>query len=272
VDEGDFRELTIERAYWYDDPGKNPVVALRLDDPETAGHVLVHVREFLPGEGTAQYGPFWSEASKRFALRAEGRPDVPLAATRGWWFDEDDGVREFYLRIEPADLPSMHPGTAYALVPLDPIEGRRWVVDGGVTLVRSEPAAARPREATGDGRVELTIDLVAWTDGPDSPTGPIPGLGRALLLRMGPPAAFDAHKAFTQACDRLFLLEAEGHPTLAIHAGIGGVTNDQGSYAIATPESGGWGALAQGVRYTIRPRNESATHRWRLARPLTIVP
>jgi hypothetical protein len=30
--------------------------------------------------------------------------------------------------------------------------------------------------------------------------------------------------------------------------------------------------LAPGVRYTIRPRNKSSTHRWRLAGPITIVP
>jgi hypothetical protein len=97
-------------------------------------------------------------------------------------------------------------------------------------------------------------------------------MGRALLLRMGPSADFPAHKAFTGACDRVFLLEAEGAPTVWVSTGVGGMTDSKDSYAIATPDSGGWDALEPGVIYTIRPRNQSSTHRWRVDGPLTIVP
>ena len=169
-------------------------------------------------------------------------------------------------------------GLPYTLVPIDPVAGREWLVaaagDAGPARARGrvDGGGASSGAGTKDGRVVLTVDAVAWSNGPDSPTGSIPGMGRALLLRMGPSKDFPAHKAFTDACDRVFLLEAEGAPTVSVSTSVGGITNGEGSYAVADPESGGWSDLAPGMRYTIRPRNKSSTHRWRLAQPLTIVP
>ncbi|MGH7151129.1 MAG: transglutaminase domain-containing protein, partial [Planctomycetota bacterium] len=72
-DPEDFRRLTIERVYWWDSPERT--VEMRLDDPDTAGHLLMHVREGRPGEGTEQYEGFYGKVGKSFVLRAEGRPD-----------------------------------------------------------------------------------------------------------------------------------------------------------------------------------------------------
>src|SRR5690606_3307987 len=97
------RTLTVERIYWYDDPAKHPIVAMRLDDPDTAGHLVAHVKEAFPGEGPAQYGDFYERVRKEFVLRPRGgaHEELPVRATRGYWVDTDEGVHDFYLRIDP---------------------------------------------------------------------------------------------------------------------------------------------------------------------------
>ena len=73
---------------------------------------------------------------KQFVLRAEGHADVPARAARGYWSDWRTDVREFYLRIEPAALPTMEPGVAYELVAVDQDGPCEWVVAEGLEVVR----------------------------------------------------------------------------------------------------------------------------------------
>jgi hypothetical protein len=294
VDDDELKVLTIERAYWWSDPSRHPIVSMRLDDPDTAGHVLVHVREHVPGRDRLQYGPFYERVSKRFELRAAGRPSVPLTATRGLWAVESEGVREFYLRIEPDDLPRMAIDVPYALVPLDgggapypPGADADWgwkVAENGVTLTR-RARADRPAEAsapapesparegvrggtgteTGEPLAELAIDSAAWSDAPDSPTGRLGGeMGTVLLLRVGDERDFPRHKRFTLECDRRFRLEAPGHPPIEVTCAVGGVTNASGSWLVVRAPADGW-ALAEGVGYRIVPVNGNATRQWTVA-------
>jgi len=128
------RELKIERAYWFDDPSRPASVTGRLEDPVTAGHVLVHVEtEVLPREMARCY----AAVGKEFELRADGRATIPLRATRGYWIDSSGGVCEFYLRIEPPDFARMESGVDYALVHKGEATGARWTVASGVTLRRT---------------------------------------------------------------------------------------------------------------------------------------
>jgi len=133
-DPEEHRTLTIERAYGWDSPERQ--VDMRLDDPGSAGHFLVHVREFRRGEGTGQYKSFYDRVDKAFVLRAEGRADVPARAARGYWVDEAKGVREFYLRVEPRDFDRMVEGVPYRLHARNGVEGFRWEVREGVVVVR----------------------------------------------------------------------------------------------------------------------------------------
>ena len=138
------RVLTIESVYWYGSEERAEGVAMRLDDPRTAGHVLVHVREHVRGGGRAQYREFYAAADHRFMLVSDDSPDVHLAATRGWWVFEDRGLREFYLRIAPSELEHMQPGVEYTLVTEAEHEGitdrgtPRWEIRDGLTLTRPE--------------------------------------------------------------------------------------------------------------------------------------
>ncbi len=261
----DFTRLTIERAYWYDSEERPSGVELRLDDPENAGHVLVHVREHRAGEGKGQYKRFWDRVGKRFVLRASGQADVPLQAERGYWVFPERDLREFYLRIEPGVLGDMAFDVPYSLVPLDDVGGFRWEVAPDVRLVRRQEPATTVR-APPAAPPELVIDAVCWSDGPDSPTGPLQGMGPVLLLHVGRAQEFDSHKRFTQLADRLFYLQAPGRVALEAETGIGGVTTREESYVVLDP-----GPLEPGLAYELLPRNGVSGHGWKLARPFRIV-
>lgn len=129
------RQLTIARLYWFDDPGKHPMVAMRLDEPAAAGHLIAHVEEAIDFEACRA---FYGEVHKQFVLTAAGQPDVPLHATRGFWCKPDAELREFYLRIEPEHWARMAPGVAYRLrVAGEPGEWR-FRVGEGVGIARPD--------------------------------------------------------------------------------------------------------------------------------------
>jgi hypothetical protein len=106
----------------------------------------------------------------------------------------------------------------------------------------------------------LTIDEVvfdvpgesAWT--PDD---------RMLLCHVVEWKDFEHLKGFTSVADKVFYLEAPGHPTLHAMMGTGGVTGSSGTtryaYSVLHLTKG---PLLPGVEYTLRPRNEVEGYRW----------
>ena len=134
------RRLTVQRLYWFDDPIKHPIVNMRLDDPETAGHLVMHVGEGHLGEGNEQYADFYDRVDKRFVLRAKGRRrhEVAAHAARGYWTRVEEGVRDFYLRIDPDEFSRMKKGVEYELVAVDQAGEVRWAVADGVTIERPD--------------------------------------------------------------------------------------------------------------------------------------
>ena len=132
----EFTKLTISHLYWYDSPERKRDVTMRLDDPDTAGHLLMHVDEFRPNESSTQYKHFYGQVSKQFVLRAEGRPDVPARAARGYWVNSKEDTREFYLRIEPSEIGAMDAGVPYTLIALNQDGPYEWVVADGLQITR----------------------------------------------------------------------------------------------------------------------------------------
>ncbi len=256
------RVLTIERAFWFGSDELPSAVAMQVDEPDTAGHVVVKVNEGRVGGGIQQYQPFYSEVEKEFRWSAPGRASVPVRATRGYWANVEKGVQHFYLRIDPDDFSTMVPGIEYQLSwEGDPSDEYRWEVSSPVTLTRSESREASMRQV-----VELTIDSVYWSDGADSPTGPLQSIAKPVLLaRVGDAKDFDQHKEFTQHADRRFFLEADGHSPLKIGCGVGGVTNHLGSFVMIQLGPGDWRDLVEGVAYTLRAQNSDPHYRWVLA-------
>jgi hypothetical protein len=283
----DFQVLTIDAAWWYDEcPAE---VKMRLDDLETAGHVVVHVEEGRPGEGPDQYKPFYDSVDKAFVLRAAGQPDVRIHATRGYWGAPDKGLQHFYLRIEPDVYAKMATDVPYTLDVVDKKSEMHWAVHDGITLTKSKERAARlasaesadraanestepptmaERPPLNDQSKEVLLDWVVWSDASNSPTR-IPSLPKPVLLaRAGTKDDFDAIKKFTENADLRFFLEADGHPTLKVGAMIGGVTTREHSYIMITLGPADWRDLVPGLEYTVRAQNAKEGYRWEFARPL----
>jgi hypothetical protein len=74
------------------------------------------------------YAEFYQGVDKHFALRAAGHTDIPAHATRGYWINNNKDVKEFYLRIEPADFARMESGVEYELSWLGKADGFAWKV------------------------------------------------------------------------------------------------------------------------------------------------
>ncbi|HKB16568.1 MAG TPA: hypothetical protein VKF62_10910, partial [Planctomycetota bacterium] len=262
VDSEEFRCLTIERVYWWDSPERT--VEMRLDDPETAGHLLMHVREGRPEEGTEQYATFYGKVGKGFVLRAPGRPDLRARAARGYWVDSAAGMREFYLRIEPDEFPKMTPGVPYSLVPVEENETSRWVVAEEVKVVRPK-AGERPPAPKAD----VTIAGASWSDDsgiPEEIRKAFSGDRPVLLCRVAEKKDGAELKEFTGRADLRFFLEAEGHPTLKVGADVGSVTVPSGlAWVVIRLGPADWEGLAAGVGYRLRPQNARPGSRWAVA-------
>jgi len=251
VDEPEaFAKLTIVKAFWYAD--RAPGYDMRGLD-SASGHVLFQVKENRDDGGIAQYKPFYDLADKEFVLKAEGHPDVPARAERGYW-----GSGVFYLRIEPEALGSMEADLAYALVPRNGAGECRWAVESGVTLARTDEFRT------------MTIDRIVWSDSPDLPKGMREALaGRLVLLaHVVEWGGFEKMKRFTASADPNFLLEADGHPPVRLSAGTGGITNGDGSTRFVELLPVG-DEPARGVAYTLRATNAKPPYAWRLALSVT---
>lgn len=144
VEEG-HRVLTVSRIYWYHDENKPEVVQMRLDDEETAGHLVMHVGEGLLDDGPGQYKKFYEKTGKEFRLRAEGRPGIRAFATRGFWVDVEKDIKEFYLRIDPEEFSRMPFDVPYRLEAVDTKSDYRFVVLPGVTITRRDPDRKIPQ-------------------------------------------------------------------------------------------------------------------------------
>ncbi|MCI0588259.1 MAG: transglutaminase domain-containing protein [Planctomycetes bacterium] len=262
VDSEEFRSLTIERVYWWDSPERT--VEMQLDDRETAGHLLMHVREGRSEEGTEQYATFYGKVSKGFVLRAEGRPDVRAGAARGYWVDSAAGMREFYLRIEPSELPKVTPGVPYSLVPVGENETYRWVVADGVKVVRLKSGERPPKP-----KADVTIARAVWSDAAEIPEEirkAFSGDRPVLLCRVAEKKDAAELKEFTSRADLRFFLEAEGQPTLKVGADVGSVTSGADlAWVVVRLGPADWEGLAADVGYRLRPQNARPGSRWAVA-------
>lgn len=128
--------LTVSRVYWWDDPAKDPIVDMRLDEVARTGHLVMHVDETPPFDAMKQFERCYDKIAKGFVLRAPGHDDVHAIATRGFWVNSDRDLREFYLQIPSDQFMHMEFGVAYSLIALDAGEVR-FVVKNGVTVTRA---------------------------------------------------------------------------------------------------------------------------------------
>jgi len=240
----EWKILTITRILWYADRPAG-INSTNLDP--ASGHVYVQVKENRDGS-TRQYEPFYGACSKAFVLRAEGHPDVPIRAERGYW-----GSGLFYLRIEPDDLAQMARGAPYALVAENGEAACRWVVEDHVRLVR----------ALGT----LTLDHAVWSDSPELPAALRQAYADRLvvLARVREACTAAVFEEFTAHADPRFRIETPDAPDLDLRAAPGAVLTEKGErYLVLVPERAP-GDLDGAV---LVPRNEKGTSRWTMALPV----
>lgn len=132
----DFDALTVERVLPFAEAKALGLVDMQLDDPDTAGHFVMRVREGGPFDDMAKYGRFYDAAQKDFVLRSGDGTELRAYATRGFWIDASKGLREFYLRVDPDVFASMVPGQAYALLSVPRADGKGFRVNDGVIVTR----------------------------------------------------------------------------------------------------------------------------------------
>ncbi|MFI5403133.1 MAG: transglutaminase domain-containing protein, partial [Planctomycetota bacterium] len=245
-----YKGLTIVKAFWYADrPAGHDLRAL----DGASGHVLFQVKENRQDGTHQQYKSFYDLADKEFVLRAEGHPDVPARAERGYW-----GSGAFYLRIEPEALARMAADAPYALVPRNASEECRWAVADGVALTRTDEFRA------------LTIDRIVWSDSKELPKEMREGFGDRLMLlaHVKEWDGFEKMKRFTASADPDFVLEADGHASVRLAAATGGITNADGStrFVVLMLQDG---EPARGVPYTLRAMNAKPPYEWKLALSVT---
>ncbi len=127
-------ELTIESTYWYDRQDDPPRVKTELQDPDTAGHLFLTVKE----EATLdEYFEFFTESEKLFILQAPDEEPVIGFASRGCWIDSSRGVRDFYIYIPPEQYAKLKPDTEYRLIPNKSDVPQKWSVADDVRVIRS---------------------------------------------------------------------------------------------------------------------------------------
>jgi hypothetical protein len=194
-------------------------------------------------------------------LRAGGQADVPLHAIRSYWVDPKKDVHDFYLRIEPRDVPRMQLGVVYSLVPRNEKPDYRWAVADGITLVRDERSVANAaRAGRGAHLHHRCASPGATTSGrPSSSATPIRDR-RGCSPTSSRGATGGEIKELTKEGDNRFVLAAEGHPEVTIRVNIGGITLPNGTktdaWVVFDLGSDGLGRLAPGVAYALRPLNE----------------
>jgi hypothetical protein len=100
------------------------------------GHLLVRVRKLETDNGSDAYADAYATIDKKFVLRAAGHADVEAYASRGFWLDSSQDVRDFYVHIDPPQFARMARGVAYTLEPVDATSSTRWEVSAGVTVAK----------------------------------------------------------------------------------------------------------------------------------------
>jgi hypothetical protein len=270
--------LTITKLIWWNSPERT--VDQRLDDPDTAGHLVAHVAECTPGEGVSQYADFYSGVDKDFLLQADGHEDVPLHAIRSYWVDSSKDIHDFYLRIEPRDVPRMELGVVYRLVARNEKPGFRWAVDDGITLTRDEKSVAKPLAPRAKGEeLQLTIDSFCWSDAAETPKfirESLAGEPR-LCCHVESWGDWADIKELTTQGDANFALAAEGGVNLRAQVGGGGITmprHDSGkdAWVILHFDAESRAKLESGIPYFVQPINRKPGYRWKIKEGVFVPP
>ena len=132
------RVLTINRAYWADDPDAHAMIkdAKWLHHTQGARSLMIHADEWIDDAPGNQYRPFLEAAGKGFLFKADGQPDVQGRITTSsiTWHSHD--LHEIEIVISAEQYAKMAPNVVYTLEPLNGVTGYEWRVKGRVTITK----------------------------------------------------------------------------------------------------------------------------------------
>ena len=249
--------FALDTLAWSDDPDLPTFVREHLvDEPR----ILARVDEWKEWSAIKE---LTVHGDTRFFLEADARPTLEIdLRTGGYTWREETGIVAWVaLELDAGDWRDLARNVDYKLRPRNSTPGFQWIVADGITIARS------PEAEPGD--VVLTIDSTLWSDSAESPDWIREELVDQPVL-LGHVANwdgdFEAIRSFTENCDRRFLLEAEGRPTLTVVAGTGGASerNDKQvtAWVCLHLDSAEWSALDHEASYTLRPQNDAEGWRW----------
>jgi hypothetical protein len=126
-------EVHIIGAYWRGDPH---LPNLLKGNALKNLHFVVAIKEWIDEKGVEQLYDFSSRAAKEITLKAENRPDITAALTKG--AVSTPKIRGFWFKINEEDLSKMVPNIPYTIHIENTNAVYRWIVEDGVTLTRPE--------------------------------------------------------------------------------------------------------------------------------------
>jgi len=265
-------ELRITKAYWFHSPDRPNWIKAEKIPQDGSGHLLVHVDHNIDPTKLRQ---LYRNADKQFVFKAEGHPDVPARAERGYW-----RTSEFYIHIARRDLSKMATGVNYELAVAT--ADSKWSVQPGVNVVRHdeealtyEPSPSSESRAVIPRRLNLT--QAYWADSPAAPAWIRESLSkqrftarRMLLMHVDEQIDRETLKEFTKVVDREFLLTSEGRPQIRVEAGIGSVSSQGSCHIVIFVPEQRYQQLQRGVSYRVQPLNGRPGYEWAVGADVTV--
>lgn len=172
--------------------------------------------------------------------------------------------------------------TAFAASPLDLDPDSDGEGISGFREIRKHGADPKERDSDKDGSPDgdwrerrefahtvrrIVLAEVVWTESEVVPASlreaMVADNSFGLFGRVEGNPAWEKFKSFTAVADQRFFLEAPGHPTFSVSTGVGGVTFGGTTWILLAFGPADRRDLVTGVRYRLRPRNETASgRRW----------
>jgi len=253
------KTLTITGIGWKcddDDPTK-------LMENKGANILLCRVKEWFEDQGPEQYARFTNEVDRAFDVVAPDGARFRAQCRVGYETGPD--LHAVWIAVSLAAAAKIPPGVPLSLVPHNdgPL---KWVVEAAMPRKprAGEPPTTLPKPPI-DPKTDhatLTITKATWADRP----------GMEDIVRLHVAEWFDGqngdqYKRFTQGCDRVFVLRADGAQDVAAECLVGSFTGSDEHGCLLRVDRG---AMKEGVAYRLVPRNHDEQRKWRVQDGVTL--
>jgi len=136
VEYREIQQAHVSHIYWKGDPCLPDSVGRGV---RNEGTFLIGISDWIKGQSFRQLDEFVENAGFHFLLRAEGQPEIVITREnyRGNSSAGDGEFQAFYARLNGDQLDALAPDVPYTLEPVNRSQEYIWVVNDGVTLIRT---------------------------------------------------------------------------------------------------------------------------------------